>query len=182
MKRAGQLLYDYKLIIRKVENYARGEEAPLGRIIEAMVITIIWLLMLARLLTMAFVDNHVIQILMNDCIERVGDRKSSMMFSFLSAWIVFTGVTVISFFIYYDWKKRFKYFKHIFNLIENKPAIDLSFSRHRRLTLGLHLMTEYFFPFFYGISLASTFLFYTFLWFFYLPDGGSVLSISMALF
>ena len=182
MKRAWQLLYDHNLIIRKVEDYVQGKPPSIERIIPGITITIMCLLIIVRFTSIAFVDNYFIQILMNDSIDQiVGDRKTCMMFSFLIAWSTFVTLSVFLLIIYHDLKNKFKCFKYIFNLIENKPAIDLSYSRHRRLTLGLHLMTEYYFPFFYRSCLSSSFLMYTFLTFIYLPDGGSVLSILMAL-
>ena len=181
VKRTWQLLYDYKLLYNNIEEYVQGQKPSIGRIIKVTTIEIFLLIVSARTLTMAFYDKPIIQIITNDFIEQMGNKKSSLVGAMLMAPIPILALLCLIGLHYHELKQKLKFFNCVYDLIQNKPTIQLSYSRHRRLTLGLHLITKYIFPVIFNLSLISVLALYTHCSFLYSPDRGSFLSIIMGI-
>ena len=179
VRRCAQIFYDYHISFNNIEGYVLGHKPPIRRIYMGLFFEILLILFLVRTLFMAFSDNPVLQIVFNDVINQLGDRKSSMICAMLLGSGAFTVLIIRTLFNYYELTHRLKFFGYLYDLIENKPAIELSCSRHQRLTLGLHLVTKYVFPFVYRLTLSMAITAYTLFSFLYLPEG-SVFSYIMA--
>ena len=176
VKRAVQLLQNYAIMYNNIEYYLHGHKPTTRRIFLVSFIQIIVILYLVRLLFMAVSDNPVLEIVFNDFLNQLCDRKSSMILSLLAASLAFMVIIYLALFNFYELTNRLKFLRYLNDLIENKPAIELSYSRHRRLTLGLYLMTKYVFHFVYRFIVLITVITYTIFSFMYSPDRGSVLS------
>ena len=181
MGRSSELLHEYNILYNNIEDYVHGHKTNIKRILIVTIPEISFILTWIRCFIMIFNTDPLLKILFNDFVNQIDSSKSSRIFTIIISMALFVNYSIVLVFHKQELMRNLKIVKYLNDLIENKPAIDLSYSRHRRLTLGLHLMTKYVFPVIHRLTTSSGILLFTTLSLVFLPDGGSFGSILMAI-
>ena len=113
---------------------------------------------------------------MNDFSYEMGGHKTSVVMAIVFAMMCLIVLLAIIVILIQELSSKAKIFHICFDIIRNKPAINLSESRDRRLTLISHLMIEHILGKTYWTTLTMFFSIFAVLELIYSP-GSSKLSI-----
>ena len=181
MRRSSELLKEYNILYNNIEDYVHGHKLNIKRILMVTIPETSFILTWIRCFIMIFNTDPFLKILFNDFVNQMDSSKSSRIFTIIISMALLVNYSIVLVFHNHEFNRKLNIVKYLNDLIENKPAIDLSYSRHRRLTLGLHLMTKYVFPVIHRLTTSSGVLLFTALSFVFLPDGGSFGSTLVAI-
>ena len=182
VKRGVQLLYDYNILYNNLEGYVHGHKPTIRRVLLVSIGGIMSLVMILRILLGVCYENQGFRIFLNDFLFAMEIRGLNRVIIYIL--IISTAVMVISIqgtFNYNELTHKLKFMDYLYDITQNKPAIQLSYARDRRLALGTHLYSKYICHFAYVLSVFDGFIFFAILSLMYSPDGNFFLSKLMAL-
>ena len=145
LKRGVQLLYDYNILYSNLEGYVHGHKPSIRRILLVSIGEIMSLVMILRLLLSAvYNENPGFKLLLNDfLVEMEIEGKNKMIIYILVIWGCLFNIIVQGTFNYKELTHKLKFMDYLYDITQNKPAIQLSYSLHTRLTLRIHLYSKY---------------------------------------
>ena len=183
LKRGAQLYYDYNIIYNNLEGYVQGHKPSFRRILLVSIGEIMSMICIVRVLVLGVCnENPGLQLFLNDfTFKMLVTGQTRMIIGIIIIWLALLNIIIPGTFNYNELTHNLKVMDYLYDITQNKPAIQLSYSRHRRLTLGLHLYTKYICHFGYVLSVFAIFIFFAILSLMYSPNGNYFLSKLMAL-